>query len=46
VRIVDIVPNSKVTLSAKEEKRTEEIISESSESGFTLGELLKKKMKL
>jgi len=46
VRIVDIVPNSKVTLSAKEEKRTEEILSESSESGFTLGELLKKKMKL
>jgi len=46
VRIIDITPNSKITLSAKEEKKTEEIINEGSESGFTLGELLKKKMKL
>ncbi|WP_448587782.1 S1 RNA-binding domain-containing protein [Thermocrinis sp.] len=46
VRIIDITPNSRVTLSAKEEKKTEEIINEGSESGFTLGELLKRKMKL
>ena len=46
VRIIDIIPNSKITLSAKEENKTEEIITEGSESGFTLGELLRKKMKL
>ncbi len=46
VRIIDIIPNSKITLSAKEEKKNEEIINEGSESGFTLGELLKRKMKL
>jgi small subunit ribosomal protein S1 len=46
VRIIDIVPHSKVTLSAKEEIRAEDIVSEGGESGFTLGELLKKKIKL
>jgi len=46
VRIIDIVPHSKVTLSAKEETKVEDIVSEGGESGFTLGELLKKKIKL
>lgn len=46
VRIIDIVPHSKVTLSAKEETKVEDIVSEGGESGFTLGEILKKKIKL
>ncbi len=45
-RIIDIIPHSKVTLSTKEETKVEDIVSEGGESGFTLGELLKKKLKL
>ncbi|GBC88766.1 30S ribosomal protein S1 [bacterium HR13] len=49
VKILEIAPEEgRITLSMKEEKeeKKEEVISTSSESGFTLGDILKKKMKL
>ncbi|ADC89331.1 RNA binding S1 domain protein [Thermocrinis albus DSM 14484] len=46
VRIIELVPGNRITLSMKEEQPVEEIITQSSESGFTLGDILRKKLKL
>lgn len=46
VRIIELSPD-KITFSMKEEEKREEIITTgSSDRGFTLGDILKKKMKI
>lgn len=46
VKIIEL-SNEKITLSMKEEEKKEEIITtEASDKGFTLGDILKKKMKI